>query len=64
MLREARAHAERTGGNLFTDILANEVADGSRIIARTELFTAFVPFAARWPGRGAHLPEPVRAQPR
>jgi len=49
MLREARAHAERTGGNLFTDILAHEVADGSRIIARTELFTAFVPFAARWP---------------
>jgi UDPglucose--hexose-1-phosphate uridylyltransferase len=49
MLREARAYADRTGGNLFTDVLANEVADGSRIIARTELFTAFVPFAARWP---------------
>ena len=49
MLREARAHAEHTGGNLFTDILAHEVADGSRIIARTKLFTAFVPFAARWP---------------
>jgi len=49
MLREARAHADRTGGNLFTDILANEVADGSRVIARTKLFTAFVPFAARWP---------------
>ena len=49
MLREARGHADRTGGNLFTDILANEVADGSRVIARTDLFTAFVPFAARWP---------------
>ena len=49
MLREARAHAERTGGNLFTDILANEVAGGSRIVVRTERFTAFVPFAARWP---------------
>ncbi|WP_083906442.1 galactose-1-phosphate uridylyltransferase [Mycobacterium sp. JS623] len=49
MLREARAYADRTGGNLFTDILAREVADGSRIIAGTELFTAFVPFAARWP---------------
>jgi UDPglucose--hexose-1-phosphate uridylyltransferase len=49
MLREARAHADRTGGNLFTDILAHEVADGSRIVARSELFTAFVPFAARWP---------------
>jgi UDPglucose--hexose-1-phosphate uridylyltransferase len=49
MLREARAYAERTGGNLFTDILAHEVADGDRILVRTELFTAFVPFAARWP---------------
>jgi UDPglucose--hexose-1-phosphate uridylyltransferase len=49
MLREARAHADHTGGNLFTDILANEVADGSRIVAQTGQFTAFVPFAARWP---------------
>src|SRR5258708_40293196 len=49
MLREARAHADRTGGNLFTDMLAREVADRSRIIARSELFTSFVPFAARWP---------------
>ena len=37
------------GGNLFADLLAAEVADGSRVVARTELFTAFVPFAARWP---------------
>ena len=29
--------------------MAREVADGSRVVARTELFTAFVPFAARWP---------------
>ena len=49
MLREARSHADRTGGNLFTDILAHEVAAGSRIVAQTGLFTAFVPFAARWP---------------
>jgi len=49
MLREATAHARRTGRNLFADILSHEVADGSRIVARTELFTAFVPFAARWP---------------
>jgi UDPglucose--hexose-1-phosphate uridylyltransferase len=49
MLRQARAHANRTGRNLFADILAREVADGSRIVTRTDLFTAFVPFAARWP---------------
>jgi UDPglucose--hexose-1-phosphate uridylyltransferase len=49
MLREARAYADHSGGNLFTDILAREVAEGSRVIASTDLFTAFVPFAARWP---------------
>jgi UDPglucose--hexose-1-phosphate uridylyltransferase len=49
MLREARAYAARAGGNLFGDILAREVADGSRVLVRTDLFTAFVPFAARWP---------------
>jgi UDPglucose--hexose-1-phosphate uridylyltransferase len=49
MLGQAREHRMRHGGNLFADLLAREVADGGRVIARTELFTAFVPFAARWP---------------
>ncbi len=49
MLREARAHADRTGTNLFADMVAREVADGDRIVVRTDSFTAFVPFAARWP---------------
>jgi UDPglucose--hexose-1-phosphate uridylyltransferase len=49
MLGQARAHRERYGTNLFADILADEIACGSRIIARNDLFTAFVPFAARWP---------------
>ncbi len=46
MMQQARNHR---GGNLFADLLASEIADGSRIVARTDLFTAFVPFAARWP---------------
>ena len=46
MMEQAAKHK---GGNLFADLLAAEIADGSRIVARTELFTAFVPFAARWP---------------
>ncbi len=46
MMEQARKHRS---GNLFADLLAAEVADGSRVIARTDLFTAFVPFAARWP---------------
>lgn len=49
MLGQAREHRMRYGGNLFADLLAREVADGSRVVARTEHFTAFVPFAARWP---------------
>jgi UDPglucose--hexose-1-phosphate uridylyltransferase len=46
MMEQARKHR---GGNLFADLLASELADGSRLVARTDLFTAFVPFAARWP---------------
>jgi UDPglucose--hexose-1-phosphate uridylyltransferase len=49
MLEQAREHRIRHGGNLFADLLEREVADGSRVVARSEQFTAFVPFAARWP---------------
>jgi UDPglucose--hexose-1-phosphate uridylyltransferase len=49
MLEQARRHRKLHGSNLFGDLLAAEVADGSRVIARNESFTAFVPFAARWP---------------
>jgi UDPglucose--hexose-1-phosphate uridylyltransferase len=48
-LRQAAAHRATHGTNLFADILAQEVAADTRIVARTEMFTAFVPFAARWP---------------
>lgn len=49
MLAQADAHRMRNGDNLFARLLEQEVADGSRIVTRNELFTAFVPFAARWP---------------
>jgi UDPglucose--hexose-1-phosphate uridylyltransferase len=49
MLQQAGKHRIRHGGNLFADLLAREVADARRVIVRTDLFTAFVPFAARWP---------------
>ncbi|MBB5165393.1 galactose-1-phosphate uridylyltransferase [Mycobacterium sp. AZCC_0083] len=49
MLRQATTHRELNGTNLFADLLAHEIADGRRVIAQTALFTAFVPFAARWP---------------
>ncbi len=49
MLHQARQHRETHDSNLFTDLLAAEVADGDRVVARSDTFTAFVPFAARWP---------------
>lgn len=49
MLDSARAYRERTGSNLFADVLAAEQRSGERIVARGDLWTAFVPFAARWP---------------
>ena len=36
------------------DVLAGELADGSRMVAENEHWVAFVPFAARWPVE-AHL---------
>ncbi|WP_072804223.1 galactose-1-phosphate uridylyltransferase [Rhodococcoides yunnanense] len=50
MLRQAQAFADNNGGaNLFADILAREIEDDARIVASNDHFTAFVPFAARWP---------------
>ncbi|WP_327590108.1 galactose-1-phosphate uridylyltransferase [Nonomuraea sp. NBC_00507] len=41
--------ASRYKGNLFADVLAAERAAGTRVVAANELWTAFVPAAARWP---------------
>jgi UDPglucose--hexose-1-phosphate uridylyltransferase len=49
MVRAAQAHRARTGRNLADDILASELQDGSRIVARAPGWTAFVPYAPRWP---------------
>lgn len=49
MLDSARAYRERTWRNLFADVLAAEQRSGERIVARGDLWTAFIPFAARWP---------------
>ncbi|MFF4222739.1 galactose-1-phosphate uridylyltransferase [Streptomyces sp. L500] len=50
MLDSAAAHRERTGGrNLFDDVVADELADGRRIVLDGEHWLAFVPYAARWP---------------
>lgn len=49
MLRQAALYREQHGSNLFGDLVAREVEDGRRIVLRDSAFTAFVPFAARWP---------------
>ena len=49
MLASSRAHRQRTGGNLFDDLVAAERAAGSRLVVTTQFWTAFVPYASRWP---------------
>jgi UDPglucose--hexose-1-phosphate uridylyltransferase len=49
MLDAARRYRDRTGRDVFTDRLEEELADGSRVVASSEHWVAFVPFAARWP---------------
>jgi UDPglucose--hexose-1-phosphate uridylyltransferase len=49
MLDAARRHRERTWRSLFADVIASELADGSRVVRESEHWVAFVPAAARWP---------------
>lgn len=49
MLEMARRHRARTGGNLFRDVLEAERRAGTRVVAASEHWTAYVPAAARWP---------------
>jgi UDPglucose--hexose-1-phosphate uridylyltransferase len=48
-LSSAVTYARRTGRNLYDDVLAAERDNGSRVVASNRSWTAFVPFAARWP---------------
>ncbi|WP_223772340.1 galactose-1-phosphate uridylyltransferase [Streptomyces huiliensis] len=49
-LASVAAHRERTGGrNLYDDVVAREEAEGRRVVLAGEHWTAFVPYAARWP---------------
>jgi UDPglucose--hexose-1-phosphate uridylyltransferase len=49
MLGNASRHFERTGQNLFADVLAGERSSGERVVVSSEHWTAFVPAASRWP---------------
>ena len=49
MLEVARNHHAKTGRVLFDDVLARELRDGVRIIARNEHWVAYTPYASRYP---------------
>ena len=49
MLRQVASYQAQTGSNLFGDLVAGELADGSRVVAQNDHWVAFVPFAGRWP---------------
>jgi UDPglucose--hexose-1-phosphate uridylyltransferase len=49
MLAVAKEHHAKTGRVLFDDILARELRDGVRIIARNEHWVAYTPYASRYP---------------
>ncbi|MFL6177955.1 MAG: galactose-1-phosphate uridylyltransferase [Ornithinibacter sp.] len=49
ILRQAQAHHDRTGQLLGRGILDAERADGSRVVTSGLHWTAYVPYAARWP---------------
>ena len=49
MLATARAYRQRTSRNVFADTLTAELENGARVVTRGAQWSAFVPFAARWP---------------
>ena len=48
-LASSRKHKRKTGRCLLCDILAEELADGRRLVVQNKHFVAFVPFYARYP---------------
>ena len=49
MLDAAQKYFDSTGRVLFDDVVAREIKDGERIIARNDQWIAYVPYAARYP---------------
>ena len=48
-LEGARAHQRETGTCVWCAVVAAEESLGARVVVRGEAFTAYVPFAARYP---------------
>ncbi|CAN5137536.1 galactose-1-phosphate uridylyltransferase [soil metagenome] len=48
-IEQARKHFEKTGKNLFDDIIETEKKDGRRVVAENDSFISIIPFFARYP---------------
>ncbi|MBV9849770.1 MAG: galactose-1-phosphate uridylyltransferase [Armatimonadetes bacterium] len=48
-LNAAKKHWDKTGRNLFLDVLQQELEDGRRVVVQNDSFVATVPFFARYP---------------
>ncbi len=59
-LNAARKHFEQTGRDLLGDVLAEELADGRRIVAQNSHFVALVPFFARYPYEVHLIPKALK----
>ncbi|MFD9717506.1 galactose-1-phosphate uridylyltransferase [Streptomyces sp. NPDC059076] len=49
MLRSVDEHRRNSGGNLFDDVVARELAQRERMVLMGGEWLAFVPYAAHWP---------------
>lgn len=49
LVAQAAAHRDRTGRDLFADMLTAELRAGLRVVYQGTSWTAYVPAAARWP---------------
>lgn len=55
-LATAREHFHTKERCLFCDLLDQELADGSRVVAKNEHFVCYIPYASRFPFELAMLP--------
>ena len=61
LTRQRRVFSSSTGGRCLADLIEQELAAGERIVAQTEHFVAFCPYASRFPLRGLDRAAPASA---
>ncbi len=56
MLAVAAGYRQQHGASVYARLIAEEVADGARIVAATEGYVTLTPYAPQWPGEAWVLP--------